>query len=140
MPEFNALQAGQALPSRTLDPIPQIDVVKYAGASGDFNQIHTVPEFAAKAGLPSTIAHGMMSMGLLGSLVTDWMGSDCILTKYGVRFAAMTFPGDVLTLQGTIQRTYEEEGVRKAELDLAVTKQDGTVTVRGWATVVWRKP
>lgn len=132
------LHEGLALPERKLAPLQQVDVVKYAGASGDFNQIHTVPAFAEKAGLPGTIAHGMMSMGFLGSYIVDWAGEGADLRKFGVRFAAMTFPGDELTLGGSVMRVREEAGERLADLDLTVRKQDGTVTVRGWATLRWR--
>lgn len=138
MAEYASLHEGLTLPVRHLDALKQIDIVKYAGASGDFNQIHTVPEFAAQAGLPSTIAHGMMSMGFLGSYVSDWLGTQAELRKFGVRFAAMTFPGDALTLTGKVIKVYAEAGERRAELELTVTKQDGTVTVRGWATAAWR--
>lgn len=138
MLKYAQIHEGLTLPERKLAPLQQIDVVKYAGASGDFNQIHTVPAFAAKAGLPGTIAHGMMSMGFLGSYVVDWAGEGADLRKFGVRFAAMTLPGDELTLRGTVTRLREEGGERLAELDLTVHKQDGTVTVRGWATLRWR--
>lgn len=137
MADFAALRLGETLPPRRLAPIQQIDVVKYAGASGDFNQIHTVPAFAAQAGLPGTIAHGMMSMGFLGSYVVDWAGPAATLVRFGVRFAAMTFPGDQLTLEGKVSRLRDEADGRFAELDLTVTKQDGTVSVRGWATLRW---
>lgn len=138
MAEFATLAEGQALPERTLGPIQQIDIVKYAGASGDFNQIHTVPAFAAQAGLPGTIAHGMMSMGFLGSYVVDWAGDAAALKTFGVRFAAMTFPGDRLTLSGKVLRLRAADDFREAEIDLTVRKQDGTVTTRGWATLRWR--
>lgn len=138
MPRYAELSEGLELPARRLDALRQIDVVKYAGASGDFNQIHTVPEFAAQAGLPSTIAHGMMSMGFLGSYVADWLGFEAELEKFGVRFAAMTFPGDELTLTGKVIKVYDGAGKKRADLELTVSKQDGTVTVRGWATAVWR--
>jgi acyl dehydratase len=139
MPKFETLREGDALPPRQLPPLKQIDVVRYAGASGDFNPIHTVPAAAQEAGLPSTIAHGMMSMGVLGSWLSDWIGSEGALEKFGARFAAMTFPGDVLTLSGIISVKTETPSPR-VDLDLTVTKQDGTVTVKGWATVVWKNP
>lgn len=138
MLDYAAIHEGFALPERRLAPLQQIDVVKYAGASGDFNQIHTVPAFAAKAGLPGTIAHGMMSMGFLGSYVVDWAGAGAELRAFGVRFAAMTFPGDELALSGAVTRVREEAGERLVEVDLTVRKQDGTVTTRGWATLRWR--
>lgn len=138
MLRYAEIHEGLALPERKLAPLQQIDVVKYAGASGDFNQIHTVPAFAEKAGLPGTIAHGMMSMGFLGGYVVDWAGLEADLRKFGVRFAAMTFPGDELTLGGSVTRLREDAGERLVELDLTVRKQDGTVTVRGWATLRWR--
>ena len=138
MLRFEDLAEGGQLPTRQLAPIRQIDVVRYAGASGDFNPIHTVPDYAREAGLPSTIVHGMMSMGFLGTLLTDWIGFDARLVKFGVRFAAMTFPGDVLTLSGTISKKYTDPEPR-IDVDLSISKQDGSVTVRGWATIAWKK-
>lgn len=137
MASFESMVEGAELPAKTLPAVEQIQVVKYAGASGDFNPIHTIPAFAAQAGLPSTIAHGMMSMGFLGSYVTEWLGYDARLLKFGVRFAAMTFPGDVLTLSGCITKKYHEGTEARADVDLAVHRQDGSVTTKGWATVAW---
>ncbi len=138
MLRFEDLSEGGTLPVRQLEPIRQIDVVRYAGASGDFNPIHTIPDYARGAGLPSTIVHGMMSMDFLSTLLTDWIGLDARLVKFGVRFAAMTFPGDVLTLSGIITKKYTDPDPR-IDVDLSISKQDGSVTVKGWATIEWKK-
>lgn len=134
------LRSGTIVAEKRLPPLQQIQVVRYAGASGDFNPIHTVPEAAARAGLPSTIAHGMLSMGLLGTLLTDWMGFDAELRRFGVRFTAMTFPGDELRLTATVVKVYALEGRAAADLDLSIVKADGSQTVKGWATIVEKAP
>ena len=68
------LNVGDLLPEITFDEITQVQLIKYAGAAGDFNPIHTVPSYAKEAGLDGTIAHGMLVMGMLGELVSDWAG------------------------------------------------------------------
>ena len=67
---YDNIAEGFELPSLTKEPITQVQLIKYAGASGDFNQIHTVPEYAKKAGLDGTITHGMLIMGILGQMIS----------------------------------------------------------------------
>ena len=74
--QFAAVNEGQDIPELRVGPIKQMDLVRYAGASGDFNPIHNDTEFAKSAGLPGTIAHGMYIMALMGRLVTDWVQPD----------------------------------------------------------------
>ena len=110
--------------------IDRIQLVRYAGASGDFNPIHVDEEFARAAGYKSVFAHGMLSMGFLGQLLTDAFGPTSV-ARLQVRFKAITWPGDVVTCHG------EVTAVREGEIDLKVwaETQAGTVTVDGTATV-----
>ena len=87
--QYDAISAGDEAPvvSHTLT---RTDLVKYAGASGDFNPMHTDEVAAKEAGLPSVFGHGMFSMGLLGRAVTDWAGAGN-LKVYGVRFTKQMF-------------------------------------------------
>jgi acyl dehydratase len=79
------LEVGQALPRRTFS-LGRADLVRYAGASGDFNPIHWNERYARGVGLPDVIAHGMLTMALAGRLVTDWLGDPGAVVEYGVRF------------------------------------------------------
>lgn len=66
--------------------VTRADLVRYAGASGDFNPIHWSDRFATKVGLPGVIAHGMFTMALVGRAITEWAGSPDAVVEYGVRF------------------------------------------------------
>ncbi len=134
LPDFNTINEGYELPKITKDPIPKVQLVKYAGASGDFNQIHTVEEYAKQAGLDGIIVHGMLVMGILGQMISDWAGIKNI-TKYSVNFKAMTKPGDALTAKGPISRKYQDEKGKFADCKLQIEDQKGEVKVTGKCTV-----
>jgi acyl dehydratase len=106
----------------------------YAGASGDYNPLHSDEIFTTKvAGYPSVFAHGMLSMGATGRVLTDWFGADG-LTKYGVRFVNQVWPGDTLTATATVDAIREEDGAAFADLTVTTTNQDGQPVVTGTAT------
>ncbi len=101
---------GQELEACTLEPVTRLQLIKYAGASGDFNPIHTIDEAAANADLPGVIAHGMLTMSRLGQLFSPYLAHGFI-KRFDARFVSMVFVGDVLTIGGqTIGRTATEEG------------------------------
>jgi len=85
MIRLGEIEVGQELPAQTL-PIERASMVRYAGASGDFNPIHWSEEFATSVGLPNVIAHGMLTMAVAGRLVTDWIGDPGAVLDFGVRF------------------------------------------------------
>jgi len=85
MIRLGEIEVGQELPAQTL-PIERASMVRYAGASGDFNPIHWSEEFATSVGLPNVIAHGMLTMAVAGRLVTDWTGDPGAVLDFGVRF------------------------------------------------------
>ena len=86
---YDSVEAGTALPARTYR-VTRLDLVKYAGASGDFNVIHWNERLARSVGLPGVIAHGMYTMAQAGRFVTEWAGGDPgSVTDFGVRFSAM---------------------------------------------------
>jgi acyl dehydratase len=117
-----------------VDDLTRTQLVQYAGASGDYNPLHTDEVFATKvAGYPTVFAHGMLSMAMTGRMLTDWVG-DGRLTKYGVRFVKQVWPGDTLTAAATIENIREEDGVPVADLTLATTNQDGDAVITGTAT------
>jgi acyl dehydratase len=111
-------------------PITTRQLVMYAGASGDFNAIHYDEPFARAAGFPSVIAHGMLSMAFFGELLSTTFGPHNVRTL-SARFRAVTFPGDVITVSGTITAIEGDAAV----LSLKATKKDGTVTLDGAAIV-----
>ena len=84
-PRLQDVSVGTELPSGSF-PITRADLVRYAGASGDFNVIHWNERIAVGVGLPNVIAHGMLTMGLAGRVVTDWLGDPGALVEFGVRF------------------------------------------------------
>jgi acyl dehydratase len=86
--KYDDVEVGQEIPARTY-PVRRVDLVKYAGASGDFNPIHWDEKFAKSVGLPDVIAHGMFTMAEGGRFVTDWAGDPGAVIDYGVRFSSM---------------------------------------------------
>ena len=104
-------------------------IVQYAGASGDYNPLHTDERFAKEiAGYPGVFAHGMLTMGMTARAVTDWVGEER-LTRFGVRFTAQVWPGDTLTAVVTVTAVDGDE----ATLQVTTTNQEGTVVLTGTA-------
>ncbi|TAK78904.1 MAG: acyl dehydratase [Dehalococcoidia bacterium] len=114
--------------------LSRTQVVQYAGASGDYNPLHTDEVFTTQvAGYPSTFAHGMLSMGLTGRMLTDYVG-DGRLTKFGVRFVSQVFPGDTLTAKAEVEAVRSEGGQHFVDLKLSTVNQDGKEVVQGSAS------
>ncbi|WP_066308580.1 MaoC/PaaZ C-terminal domain-containing protein [Bacillus sp. FJAT-29814] len=101
MSSLAVLQTGETVQEIQLAPVSRLDLIKYAGASGDFNPIHTIDEEAAKAGLPGIIAHGMWTMGNLAKLFTEYY-EEGFVKDYTIRFRGMVFLNDVVTLKATL--------------------------------------
>ena len=117
-----------------VDDLTRTQIVQYAGASGDYNPLHTDEVFATKvAGYPTVFAHGMLTMGITGRLVTDWLGAGN-LTAYGARFVAQVWPGDTLTASATVEAVREEDGQRYADLAIVTKNQRGENVLTGSAT------
>lgn len=102
------LQPGDSLPSIEIYPVSRIDLIKYAGASGDFNPIHTIDDEAKKAGLPGIIAHGMWTMGNLAKLFTPYVEVGFI-QDFAIRFKRMVFIDDRITLKATLLNNHSRE-------------------------------
>ena len=130
---FDEVRVGDALPPLEKAPITTMQLVQYAGASGDFNRIHYDEPFAREGGFPSVIAHGMLSMGFFGQLVATWAGGPQRIARLATRFKSVTFPGDRITVTGEV--IARDEAARTVELKLVAKKPDGTVTLEGAATV-----
>ena len=130
----NDLAVGDAQSCVLFDNLTRTQIVMYAGASGDYNPLHSDEIFTTKiAGYPSVFAHGMLSMGATGRVLTDWFGADR-LTKFGVRFVNQVWPGDTLTATATVEAIRDEDGDSFADLTVITTNQDGKPVVTGTAT------
>ena len=113
--------------------LSRTQIVQYAGASGDYNPLHTDERFAREAaGYPGVFAHGMLTMGMTGRMLTDWVG-DGRLLSFGVRFTSQVWPGDTLTTTATVREITERDGEPVAELDMVTVNQDGVTVVSGTA-------
>ena len=129
-----ALQAGDLNVGDTyseclVEDLKRTQIVQYAGASGDYNPVHTDELFTTKvAGYPSVFAHGMLTMGMTGRMLTNYVG-DGRLTKYGVRFTNQVWPGDTLTGTATVE-SLENDSLR---LMVETKNQDGATVLSGYA-------
>ena len=114
---------------QVVDDLKRTQIVQYAGASGDYNPLHTDEVFATKvAGYPSVFAHGMLTMGMTGRVVTDLVGVEALL-RFGGRFTSQVWPGDTLTVRATVESV--DDGV--ASFTLSTVNQDGTEVFSGYA-------
>ena len=131
MLNYEELKVGQRLQSLTKPNVTKVQLVKYAGASGDFNPLHTDDEFAKKIGMQGVIAHGMLVMGFLGEYVMKLAGEIAVPTNFKMRFGAMTVPGDQITCSAFVKNVYEEEGKRFVNLELIAEKEPEHVVGSG---------
>ncbi len=129
---FEDVTVGDEAPA-TSHKLTRTDLVKYAGASGDFNPMHHDEVAAQAAGMPSVFGHGMFSMGLLGSALTDYVGVGNV-TRYQVRFARQTWPDEVLSSQIVVTGKREEDGQRLVDLSVTLSNGDGEDKLVGEAT------
>jgi acyl dehydratase len=128
------VKVGDELPPLVKGPIRQIQLTRYAGASGDFNPIHQDHEFAKAAGMGDVFAHGMLSMGFVAQCVTDWAGAGAV-RKIGVRFAGLVRLKDVITCKGRVLGKSSKNGTHLIEVELWAENQKGEKVVTGKATV-----
>lgn len=120
------LREGQELADRRFGPITRSDIVRYQGASGDFNPIHHDEPFARQAGYGSVISVGMLQAGYVAAYCVEHFGPDAV-REIRVRFTDVVVPGDALTCRGTVSRIAEVDGELRAVVDLLVEKDGGTV-------------
>ena len=126
MSTLTQIQVGESLKEIQLDPVSRIDLIKYAGASGDFNPIHTIDEEANKAGLPGIIAHGMWTMGNLAKLFTPYF-DDGFVQDYSIRFKGMVFLNDVITLKASLKEVVDN----KLRFQVQAVNQNGNEVLKG---------
>jgi acyl dehydratase len=126
-------QAGEVHEAVVLGGLTRTQIVQYAGASGDFSPIHTDEQFAiASGGYPSVFAHGMLTMGVTGHLVTDVVG-DGTLTQFGGRFRAQVWPGDTLVSRVTVTGRATDNGTSMVDLTVVTVNDRGDVVFAGYA-------
>jgi acyl dehydratase len=131
------VEVGQLLPDRSF-PITRGDLVRYAGASGDFNPIHWNPQFAVGVGLPDVIAHGMFTMATAARAVTDWVGDPGAVVEYGVRFTKpVVVPDDgvgaLVQVSGVVLEKLDDNQVK-----IELTARSGEDKVLGMARATVR--
>jgi len=124
------LKIGDTYTECLVEDLKRTQIVQYAGASGDYNPLHTDEVFTTEvAKYPSVFAHGMLTMGMTGRMLTNYVG-DGRLKSFGVRFTNQVWPGDTLHSTATVEEVNGDE----VKLEVSTTNQDGTVVVSGYAT------
>lgn len=128
------LEPGQSFCTVLVEDLKRTQLVQYAGSSGDYNPLHTDEIFATRvAGYPSVFAHGMLTMGMTGRLITDLVGAGR-LRSFGGRFTSQVFPGDDLTATAIVDEVRDENGVPIVALSLRTVNQDDREVFSGYAT------
>ncbi len=117
-----------------VEDLKRTQLVMYSGTSGDYNPLHTDDLYCREsAGYPGVFAHGMLTMGMSGRLVTDRFGAENV-KRYGVRFTNQVWPGDDLKGTAVVDKIREENGETLVDLTITTTNQKGDVVVSGYAT------
>ena len=129
---FSDVNVGDQAPVLT-HTLTRADLVQYAGASGDFNPMHTDEVAAKEAGMESVFGHGMLSAGLLSTALTNWVGVGN-LKRYNVRFVKQAWPGEEFSTTITVTGKRTEDGVHLIDVDCSLANQNGEVKVAGEAT------
>ena len=128
------LNVGDSYSEVIVEDLTRTQIVQYAGASGDYNPVHSDEKFVTEvAGYPTVFAHGMLTMGMTGRMVTNYVG-DGRLTYYGVRFVNQAWPGDTLTARADVAEVRDENGETLVDLAISTTNQDEKFVVTGTAT------
>ena len=140
--KYNDINVGDTMPTYTSTPITRTHLVRYAGASGDFNPLHHDESFIKAIGMDNVIAHGMLIMGIAGEAVTNWIDQRN-LRKFNARFMSMTEPADLndmentknratITISGKIVKKYEENGEKIIECDIIAKDALGSRKLTGF--------
>ncbi len=134
--DFDAVEVGNELPAQSF-PLRRLNLVMYAGASGDFNVIHWNERIAKGVGLPDVIAHGMLSMASAGRVLTDWVGDPAAVVEYGVRFTrpVVVPDDDTGALLEVSARVTEKLDDRRVRVELTATSAGDKVLGQARAVV-----
>lgn len=131
---FESVRLGDELPAVAKAPIDRVQLARYAGASGDFNPVHVDEAYARGIGMPSVYAPGMLVMGFLSQLVSDW-ARGAQLRKYSVRFIKIVWPADTVVCKGRVTDRWGDGGRYYAEIDLWAENQKGELVMKGQSQI-----
>ncbi|MEE9528949.1 MAG: MaoC/PaaZ C-terminal domain-containing protein [Dehalococcoidia bacterium] len=131
---YEDIAVGSEIPS-LVKRATRRQLVQWAGASGDFYEIHYDKDFALASGLPDVILHGRLKASFLGQMLTDWTGLEGNLKKYNVRYRGMDFPDQELTCKGKVTKKYVENNEHLVELDIWTENPQGEKTITGSALI-----
>lgn len=134
-PYWEDVSEGMEIPSLEKKPTTR-QLVQYAGASGDFYEIHYDKDFAVASGLPGPILHGALKSAFLAQLITDWIGEQGTLKKLSCQYRGMDVPGDTITCKGTVSKKYIEDGRHMVDCEIWLENSKGERTTPGRATVI----
>lgn len=132
---YEDVTVGSEIPPLVKQPTTR-QLVMWAGASGDYYQIHYDKDFAQSKGLPGVIVHGQLSYSFLGQLLTDWIGRQGSLRKMTCNYRDMNFPGEPLTCKGRVTNKYVKDNEHAVECSIWMENNKGKKTVSGTATVI----
>ena len=128
---FEDVTEGMELPTLRKDPTTQ-QLVKYAGASGDYYQIHYDLEFARSNGLPNVILHGALKNAFLGQIMTDWIGEQGTLKKLNAQYRGMDVPGTPILGKGIVKKKHVQNGENIVECEIWLENHEGNKTTPGY--------
>ncbi|MCE9672755.1 MaoC family dehydratase [Myxococcus stipitatus] len=131
---FEAIRVGDELPALAKAPVDRVQLSRYAGASGDFNPVHVDEIYAKSVGMPSVYAPGMLVMGMLGQLISDWARGGQ-MRRYNVRFIKMVWPGDTVVCKGRVSNRHGTGGRYFVDIDLWAENQRGELVMKGSAQI-----
>jgi len=129
------IEDGAAHSETMVEKVDRAMFVRYAGASGDFNPIHWNEDFAKSAGYPGVFAQGMFTAGVLGTFLTNWVGEENV-RRFRTRFVGQVWPGEQIVCSGKVTKLFDDNGEKRAEVELSVTNEKGEKKIDGDATVV----
>ena len=132
---YEDIVVGSEIPPLVKQPTTR-QLVMWAGASGDYYEIHYDKDFAQSRGLPGVIIHGQLAGSFLGQLITDWIGGEGSLRKLTCSYRGINFPGKALTCKGRVSKKYIGDGEHRVECNIWAENPEGEKAVLGMATVV----
>ena len=132
---YEDIEVGSEIPVLVKYPTT-MQLVKFAGASGDYYQIHYDQDFARANGLPGVIVHGWLTLSFLGQMITDWIGEEGILVKLDGSYRGMNLVGEEIFCYGKVKRKYVEDDKNLARVEIWAENPQGERTVSGTAVVI----
>jgi len=132
---YEDIEIGDSLPTLIKRPTPR-QLVMWAGASGDYYEIHYDKEFALNQGLPGIIVHGMLTASFIGQMITDWMGELGTLAKFRTSNRGMLLPNQDVICKGTVTKKYTDDGKNYVECEAWAENETGEKAVLSTALVV----